>query len=476
MNIKKYLENRALLVLASWFAFSWSWVLFTDSLDLAGDPYQGLTVAIIVLIFNTALSVAIFWKSLRLIGHLFRKIPLPLAILASIPLFALVDFLISWLPAIIWIGPEGSLDNVLPLSSPALILINTPLGFASRLVGFYGLAGFFWLGSYLLWNKTYRVWSIPVIILLCLTAIIGHATWNKAEGSQFDAKIITETLNERVPVINGHNTKLVVFPEYGLDNIDNTNYQDRIQKSDNSTTATFFLGSKQINPDDRVGHYNSLLFGDSKNGIISRQDKYRLIPGGEDLPFAVRTGLRATNQKDTLDYFSYAKGVLKGPRALQPYNLGENTVIGSAVCSSIISPQDYRLFASQGATAFTNSASLTIFKGSPLFAWQQKSLARFMATANARYFLQSANSARAYALDHNGKTLKEATGIQVVDVTVQNNTKHTFYTQVGEWLVWIGAIIAGAFIIRWLPHSRTYKALAKRQRKSAKQAKKRKVR
>src|SRR5690606_29613397 len=136
-------------------------------------------------------------------------------------------------------------------------------------------------------------------------------------------------------------------------------------------------------------------------------------------------------------------------------DVGEDTVVGAAVCSSIISPRDYRVFAKQGSTVFTNSASLTIFKGSPLFAWQQKSLARFMATANARYFLQSANSARAYALDHNGNTIKEATGIQVLDVTVQNNTRHTFYTRVGEWLVWLGAIIAGAFIMRWAPKSAT---------------------
>lgn len=476
MDIKKYTKNKAVLLLTTWFAFSWSWVLFTDSLDLAGDPYQGFSIAVIVLLFNTAVSVFIFWKSLRLVGHVFRKLPIPLAITLGVPLFALVDFLISWVPTIIWIGPEGSLDNVLPLSSPALILINTPLGFASRLIGFYGLAGMFWLVCYLLWHQKYRLWALPVIVLLSAVAFSGYSLWSQAEGSQFDAKIITETLNERVPAIDGQKTKLVVFPEYGLDNIDNTNYQSRIHKTHEPELPAYFLGSMQINPHDRVGHFNSLMFGDSQNGITSRQDKHRLIPGGEDLPFAVRTGLRATNQKDTLDYFSNAKGVLKGPRPLQPYNLGEGTVVGAAVCSSIISPHDYRIFANQGATVFTNSASLTIFKGSPLFAWQQKSLARFMATANARYFLQSANSARAYALNHNGHTIKEATGIQVLDVTVQNNTKRTFYTRAGDWLVWIGVIVAVLFIARWLPTSTTYTTLKRRNHAPKKKSKKRRSR
>jgi apolipoprotein N-acyltransferase len=121
--------------------------------------------------------------------------------------------------------------------------------------------------------------------------------------------------------------------------------------------------------------------------------------------------------------------------------------VAAAVCSSIISPQDYRDFAKNGATLFTNSASLTIFNGSRLFAWEQKSLARFMSVANARYFMQSANAAPAYSLDINGHQTAETDHFNTVDVTAMTNTKKTPYTYLGEWLAWLGALLVGVVLI-----------------------------
>jgi apolipoprotein N-acyltransferase len=175
---------------------------------------------------------------------------------------------------------------------------------------------------------------------------------------------------------------------------------------------------------------------------VSHQDKYRLIPGGEDLPYTLRVALRATNQVGTLDYFSFAKSVIRGQAQLSNYDINETTNIGAAVCSSIISPEDYRYFVNNGATALSNSASLTIFKGSRMFSWQQKSLARFMAISNSRYFMQSANGSRAYILNNNGDTVVEKYGINTASATVYNNSKRTPYTFIGEWLVFIGALLA----------------------------------
>ena len=130
------------------------------------------------------------------------------------------------------------------------------------------------------------------------------------------------------------------------------------------------------------------------------------------------------------------------------FDLPNGTRVGSAVCSSVISPEDYRNFANKGATIFTNSASLNIFKGSPLFAWQQKSFAKFMAISNSRYFLQSANSARAYVLDNNGKTLVESPGHKVLTQDVVNNNKKTLYTLTGEVLTYIGAVVLVVMLVK----------------------------
>lgn len=432
-------KNDVKLALTLWYSFSWSWVLFTDTLDLAGNKKQGFILAIIILSINVALSVFVMSKMVNLVQKIFKKHATIVAIIIALPLLAFADFLAAWVPAFFWIGPEGRLDSILPLSSASLLAINSPLVYASRLVGFFGLGGFIWLFIFIIWNRNFRKYiALPVIALTGLSTI-GWIVWHIPKGTQFTAVTISESLNERVPSINADKAQLVVFPEYGLDNVTNSNLDQRLTSDQNN--KSFFLGSLQIFPQNKVGHLNRLIFGNSQEGITYRQDKYRLIPGGEDLPYLLRIGLRATNQKSTLDYFSYAKGTLKGSSQLEMLKLPNNTLVGAAVCSSIISPEDYRYFAKSGATIFTNSASLTIFKGSPLFSWQQKSFAKFMAVSNSRYFLQSANSARSYVLDNNGNTLAEANGQKVLTTQVQNNSKKTLYTHLGEYLVLVGFCI-----------------------------------
>lgn len=448
------LINKVRYALIAWFTFSWSWVMFTDTLDLAGNRLQGILIAGFVLAINVALSCFIMLKVFNGLGLLFKRFSPLVATLLAWPLLAFADFLVAWVPAAFWIGPEGRLDSILPLSTPAMVAINTPLAYASRLVGFFGIAGLVWLVVYLLWTKRY-VLAATSFGVMSIVSLVGWQAWKTPNGSTIKATVISESLTDRVVPIKTDSSDLVIFPEYGLDDITDQNYQDRIKRSNHS--KTYFLGSKQVVQADRVGHLNRQVYGNNKEGITFEQDKYRLIPGGEDLPYILRILLRATNQKDTLDYFSYAKGTLKGKYQLEPLQMSNGSVIGAAVCSSIISPEDYRQFVNSGSTLLSNSASLTIFKGSPLFAWQQKSLGKFMAIANSRYFLQSANSARAYVLDNNGKTLVEKSGKEAVTLNVKNNSKRTFYGVIGEFTIIIGGLIALFYIIAKL---RAWKKLA----------------
>lgn len=450
MLIKKWLktkDGRIKLGLVIWFTAMWSWTLLTDSLDLAGSKRQGFILAVIITAINVAFSVFIAWNGFRFVRKLFQSLQTWQALILALPVFALIDFLIAWLVAVIWIGPQGLIDSVLPLSSPALLAINTPLSFAARITGYYGLGAFIWLTIFLLTEKPLRKYAFMPLLILALLSLIGWYGYKGTSGSPFNATVISEALTDRIRQIDATKTDLVVFPEYGLDEVTDENLNNRIT-IDKNKPPTAFLGSEQVNPLDRTGHLNRLIFGNSRDGMTIKQDKYRLIPGGEDLPYSLRVVLRATNQVGTLDYFSFAKSVIRGPNQLTNYLINESTTLGTAVCSSIISPEDYRTFVNNGATALTNSASLTIFKGSRVFSWQQKSLARFMAISNSRYFMQSANGSRAYILDNNGRTLTEAYGTNKVSATVQNNSKKTPYTLVGEWLVFIGAIIALTGLMR----------------------------
>lgn len=464
-KLRKITSRPFVVFLCAWFTLSWSWAFMTDSLDLAGSKSVAMVIATWVVIFNVAIATFIVIKTNKLLRTKFVNYNSWLVIALGLPLFALMDFVISWLTAIIWLGPQGSIDNISPLTSPTVVLINSPFGFASRLVGFYGLSAFFWLTIFLLIDKNRRKYSLFVVGILSIFSLVGWIGYKTPQGNEIKATIVSENLDNRVGVMQNRDSKLVVFPEYGLDEINNENLETRLAKNKDDS-KTYFLGSQEVRDGRPAGHLNVLVFGSSETGIISSQQKHRLIPGGEDLAYIGRIALRATNQKSTLDYFSYAKMVNKGDHPLQPLRVDDSTILGSAVCSSIIAPKDYRIFAKQGATLFTNSASLTIFKGSKVFAWQQKSMARFMAISNSRYFLQSANAATAYVLDNNGKQLAEVRGIEAKDVVAKNNTIKTPYTIIGEALVATGLLI----VIYWL-----IKILKKRNSKTKKKTKKQSV-
>lgn len=458
MKIKhqlKYIAKHPLVVLLSgWYFLTWSWVFITDSLDLAGSKTVALVIGLFVTTLNITISVSIVVLTFRYLKTKFKNLKTRQIILIGLPIFALMDFMVSWLTAIIWLGPQGSIDNVLPLSSPTLLLMNTPLKYASRLVGFYGLAGFFWLVVFLLIQKQQHKHLKIVCILFAIISLAGWQFYKIPNGRSIKVTVISETLTDRVGNMGNRGSELVVFPEYGLEKIDASNLNTRISKNQDGS-KTFFVGSKQLFDGRPAGHINLFMFGNTEQGILNQQEKHRLIPGGEDLSYLVRLGLRATNQKNTLDYFSHFKMVNKGTDLMHTLKLDEQTILGSAVCSSIISPIDYQVFTKQGATLLTNSASLSIFNGSRVFAWQQKSLARFMAVANTRYFLQSANLASAYVLDNNGNQKAEVKDIKAIDEVVKTNSNKTIFTFLGEYLVAIGSLIVAWWLLSFLRQQKT---------------------
>ncbi len=446
MNKKEFQHKRtAVMALLVWFALMWSWTFSTDSLELSGSHTQGVVVAAIVSFVNVGISTWVIWTAFSAVKRLFRRHELPLALLASLGVFSLADFMVAWLSAVIWLGPQGSIDNVLPLGSPTLLLINTPLGFASRLTGFYGLAAFAWLVIFLLTHRRYRNLMIYPVSALCLLSFAGWSLYRSPNGTTIKAEVVNESLDTRISPVRTENTAFVLFPENSFNGLDDTKISSRV--TSHQDQATRFIGSRLATRDNGE-RINTLVYGDTSSGIVNRQDKHRLIPGGEDLSYVGYAILPLIGQRSTVDYFTMVKKIYKGREPLQPIDVDKNTIVGAAVCSSIISPEDYRKLTRSGATILTNSASLGIFNGSPLFSWQQKSLAKFMSLSNARYFLQSANDATTFVLDTNGRTIASTQRIEALSVSAQNNTRKTFYTQFGEWIA-MGGVISVFIMLIW---------------------------
>jgi apolipoprotein N-acyltransferase len=64
-------------------------------------------------------------------------------------------------------------------------------------------------------------------------------------------------------------------------------------------------------------------------------------------------------------------------------------------------------------------------------------MARFMAVANARPFVQATDGSYSFMLDHNGQWLAKSgqKDLQLLQHNVVTNTRRTVYSLLGEWVV-----------------------------------------
>lgn len=440
-------------------AAMWSWLLLVDVAIISDAKLLGWVVAGFAFAVMVAISTVVFGLVVRYTHRaLRRKDASPWRRLVEFfCMWAGAELLVSWLVAVVWIGRDGSLDSVLPFASFTPFLMYTPLRFLARLVGFYGLSALLVTCVMAAAHQRTRKLALPIA---AISIVLSGAMWlpyRQASGNEIAVQVMAETLSERVPAAET-SADLVVFPEYGLDDITNDNLGSRLVAP--TDHEVYFLGSRQ-DPANGNAVYNNLIFGSSQKGLDRVVPKTRLIPGGEYLPFAVDYGLRAAGADAILNDFEFSRAVQKGASAVPLYEISDGDVVGSEVCASIIAPNDYRNLTRHGATVLTNSASLEIFR-SPVFDIQQKGLGIFMATANARPFLQSANSSSAFALDHNGSVLASTQPVGSAQATVRTNHATTPYAVLGEWVSYIGLILIAVRSFPWV------KARAKRSSKHQK--------
>ncbi len=423
-------------------AISWSW-LFTSSVsELAESAIVGYSLAVFSFLVSVSLSSYIYIKFIFYFRQ--RWLQKDNVSYKVLPLFfvlwAATEYFVSLLTTLIWFGQDGSLDSVSPFGSFTPIVSHTPMGFLARFVGFHGLSAAVMVIILVLSVQKLRHYAVKVSLIVLIATFAAWGFYKTPTGEPFNALIVSESLGQNASKVSD-NYELVVFPEYGIDKGDKSLERFVVDTDD----EVHFVGSKQASTDK--GHANVLVFGSSTKGVTEERAKSRLIPGGEYLPYFAHLMLAISRAENTIEYFQGIKAIQKGPPNYSPLAVSEAVRLGSAVCASIISPEDYRRFTNNGATVLTNSASLGIFK-SRLFNFQHQGFAKFMATANARPFLQSSNDAEAFAIDQNGKMTDKIAPIGTKEVKVTNNTAITPYTLVGEWPVYCGFITIMALVFR----------------------------
>jgi len=413
----------------------WSWLFGIRVAALSTSTVIGYFSTLFAFVVIVAISVALFLCAIRYFAQEYRANPPTWRFLAKLfVVWAAVEFGVSVLITIIWIGRNGSVDSVLPFGSFAPLLAFTPFGFLARFVGFHGLsAAFVVLVSVVVFKKL-RKYAPAVMVLLFAGTLLAWGLYRTPAGQGVDTQIIANHEGVSDPLAT--QSQLVIFPEYGLNGMSDGDIHTKL--IENGDREIFYVGSRRWDVAD--GGQNVLVFGSTIQGVITERPKSRLIPGGEYLPYAAELPLRLVHADTVLEQFKLARAIEKGSEKAMPLQVTSNIKLGSGVCASIIAPKDYRGMTKDGATLLTNSASLGVFNSS-LFTLQHQGLAKFMAVANARSFLQSSSDGLAFAIDHNGRMLAKISAVNSAEVTVHTNNKKTPYTYLGEWPAYIGLAV-----------------------------------
>lgn len=430
-SLKKQLSVRNGVLLL--FAVAWSWLPLIDVGRMADSVIVGYGALLIVYVFLVGVSTYIVTKAIDL-GFFTLKDKPWYYILKIIVCWAAIELFLAWFLAVIFWGSGSSWDDVVPFGSLTSLVVYTPLKFLTRLFGYFGTSAFVGAGILLIfqgrnWHRRAFVYWI-VLFGLSFTSYLVFKTPN---GPMVHTTIISEKLADPRQTTPG-NSGFVLFPEYGLDNYESSSVYKRFEPT---SSEVFFSGTRLINDND--GSRNVLVYGSNQQGYIEERTKSRLIVGGEFMPFLMELSLKHIAPV-TYDQFKLRREVKKGGGRLETFSLPSGIVIGNAACSSIINAQDYRRLTLDGSDVLANSASLEIFRGSRLFSLYHDGFAKFMAVANARPFLQSANNWKAFALDQDGNTIATVQPTGTKDVTIQTNSRKTPYTYLGEWVALIGGL------------------------------------
>jgi len=431
---KRLCNEHAIWVIGLVASLTWVWAFFVDASKLSESlvvGYGGVFAVYVVIITLTTIIAYLIWTIIR---KLLDR-PSWMSLAQIVLLWASGEFIIAWIASITSMGHGSSWDSMFPLFSLAPFIAYTPLRFLFRIFGFFGTSAV--IGTSILvifYGKPWRTIAIRFGMFLMLANVVLYGFYNHTTGGYMDMMIVSEKLGE-IQRIDTGTAEFVLVPEYGIDSVTPDGIANRFNASDKEV---LFSGTMHVPRNGK--YYNTLIYGSTTKGVIEQHDKSRLVIGSEYLPHGVEFALK-NFAPETYYNFLNRRAIAPGKETPPPFKMPNGELLGNAACSSILSTDDYRKLARAGATMLANSASLGVFNGSRQFEFYHSGLAKFMAIANARPFMQSANDWKSFVLDHNGREIAEVipTGTEVASVS--SNRKTTPYTIVGELVAYTGVLL-----------------------------------
>jgi apolipoprotein N-acyltransferase len=276
--------------------------------------------------------------------------------------------------------------------------------------------------------------------------VAEEGTWTKTYFEETLRDFVAQS-EHPAGLAPGQHPELIVWPEspapfFGSDSI----FRDAVSGMARQTGAWVVTGNIGIqnatSESPKSKEFNSAQLVSPSGQWQERYDKIHLVPFGEYVPFP--------------SVFSFASGLTQAVgdftpgTSRAPLVAGEHP-LGVFICYESIFPDEIRQFANEGAQVLVNISNDGWYGDSGAWA-QHLNQARMRAAENHRWLLRDTNTGLTASIDPYGRVVaslprKERAALVAPFRFI--GTK-TFYSQHGDWLAWLCAIISvGALIARF---------------------------
>jgi apolipoprotein N-acyltransferase len=345
--------------------------------------------------------------SFLIVGIILLKIKRFKYQLIALPfLWVFGEILRTYLYAVMAYGPGGSLSPNFNWGSIAVSASGTPLVFASRWVGFYGLTFLVVVVNIAVFVFIFKKRYLEAVVVVAAIVLLTYTGWKQginSETREIDVAILHLNEKDNVAIWDGvdkpkQGTDLLVLPEYSefFDNKDAIQITSRLSENGLGVTSEPIGRSPEGT--------NQIVYFDNMAAKVSKQDKTFLIPTGEYMPYSLQAAFYAIAKEQALNDFKYSQQITRGKSPEQPYNNGKFS-IGALACSGVNALSEYRKLKNDGADILVNSASLSFLSNKSLYHVYAYNMARFQAVSNNRPFVQASRSGESYILNNQGREI-----------------------------------------------------------------------
>ena len=208
-------------------------------------------------------------------------------------------------------------------------------------------------------------------------------------------------------------------------------------------TGALRRDTSRLDRDGRPEVYNSILAFDGSAAVVARYDKWRLVPGGEFLPFESLLAPLGFRKIVTVPG-SFAAG--SGPATL---SLPGAPPAGMLVCYEAIFPD--RLVDPEMRPQWLINVTNDGWFGDSTGPYEHLAQARMRAIEQGLPLVRAANTGISAVIDAHGRVVKElALGERgILDAALPVALPATFYSRYGDWALFaLSMLLAGVLLVQ----------------------------